>query len=275
MKVMRLKICSWCCAGLLLLAASGCAVMKPREPILAGDQVALEYACYLPDGGLAIASDPEKAADIDHKADIWRPLIEPGAALVTAGDKQIARIHTLTSPADFKQAVEAYLAEGVVGHAYDRHLKLQIKGELQKKISDQERYLRLKRNMDMERNVWMDKSAVEARNGRDPVVGDQFPIREFPGLSMEIMDAKGDQVLARMDFPEGNTVKDYFGSKRFFHTDDKTYRTVIDPQLNLLVRSGPVLGRISKIEERIFTVDYGDPLGGATFTCEVVPSHIN
>jgi len=269
--------------GLFFFSASilfGCAAQLPQSgetaeappetKIEAGAATMLTYSCYLENGQLAATTDPVKAGFHGNKAAIFQPPYEPGPVFVIAGDKAIQRMHTMIGPEDFDRAIAGYLARAIVGRAYGRSHRLSISAEVQKSITDSERFLKLNRHQPAKRKNRMPLASLEKLLGKAPVVGDRHPVKELPGVYIEVGAIDDDSAEILTDFKDGLTIDDPFGKKRFVAIDEEAFEVVIDTEVGHIARSGMVLGRVSAVDPQYFTMDYGDPFGGAVLSCDAL-----
>ena len=66
----------------------------------------------------------------------------------------------------------------------------------------------------------------------------------------------------------GSVVDTPFG-KGTIKENEKNYEIVIDASVGHLVRSQGLVGRVSEVQDRTIVIDYGNPFGGETLSCDV------
>jgi FKBP-type peptidyl-prolyl cis-trans isomerase 2 len=257
----------------ILVAAvqgSATAAKKQAETLIqSGDTIYMEYTCYRKDRAMVFTTDPEKEKFAEKKADIFLPQRDPGPVQMTAGSHQVEQIHTMTAADDFEHAIASYLAQAIVNEPYEKMLTVEIGGEVQKNISDSERYLKLNRHQIMDRKKWVGMEEIKTATGKAPAVGDKIPLKEATGVLFVITKLDGDKALMEIEISEGAEMKHAFGRKRFINIDHEKYDIVIDTEKGRLIRSGDLVGRVSEVGDQSFTMDYGHPFGGESFVCDV------
>jgi hypothetical protein len=246
-------------------------VVQEDEPVF------LVYSCKNSQGELVVTTAADTAVSEEKKAAIFTPLPEPGPVAVTAGKKHINFIHSLSGPADFDQAATAYLAAAIVGQPFNRSLDITIRGEVQKGITDSNRFLKMYRREWKPRKFWSPNELWKAEYGKQPQLGDVYPSGPYPETVFYKIVAINDQkAQAEVMFENNSTVENPFGRLRFVNVDDKQrYQVVTDTQVGHTVRSGSLVGRVTAVDHESWTVDYGDPLAGLTLQCETTVSPAN
>ena len=268
--LLKARFSKWSACAALLFAGLAClATTKPGQQVQSGDEVYLNYSCKDDAGELVITTAADTAVSTAKKAAIFAPLHEPGPVMVIAGNEQILRIDKLRGPADFDQAAAAYLAEAVVGQPYDRSLYISIHGELQKSITESERFLKLNRRQWRTRNHWVNRQELVNLYKREPRIGDVYPSAKYPDKIYYRIDAiKDDQVQTRVTFEDNTIIDDPFGRLRFVNVDEERFQVITETLVGHLVRSGSLVGRVAAVDDSSYTMDYGNPLAGLTLECE-------
>ena len=64
-----------------------------------------------------------------------------------------------------------------------------------------------------------------------------------------------------------------FGVGRIREEAD-AYKIDIDARKGSLIRSGPLVGRITDVDDQFMVIDYRNPFGGETLSCDVTVSKI-
>ena len=262
----------------LFLISGGCAHLTevhsvPVKTIVSGEKVFLEYTCRLDDGTLAVTTDPATgASEEEKKASIFLPMREPGPVMVSADDGRIQSIDIQVSPADFEETVAAYLAKEVIGKQCGKWIRIEIQGELQKGITESERYLKVNRHQLNDRRRWVDVGKAGEFLKKTPAVGDKIPMSGFPGVFFRITKIEKDRALTEVEFVEGVTTEHILGNMRMANVDLDKFDLVYDAEEGALVRSGSLVGRVIEVTEKEIILDYGKPFGGERLLCDVKAS---
>ena len=260
----------------MLLKVSACAADEPKTLIQSGERVYLNYTCTTAEG-LAISTDLDEVERFgDHKTSYFLPTPEPGPVLVTTGKEKIAFWNTVQTSVNFTEGVRASLADGIVGRPYDQPFKIHIKGWALKNITERERYLSLNRESSFLCHFTTTHEGTKESIGENYKPGDHFPVQETPGMEYVIEKVTEDEVTVNTLFEDGLTLDHpHFGKVRFFHVDDKNCVQKYEPKVGMFIRSGPLVGRVIKVDEKSFITDFGDPLAGQTLSCDVRVTRTN
>jgi FKBP-type peptidyl-prolyl cis-trans isomerase 2 len=104
------------------------------------------------------------------------------------------------------------------------------------------------------------------RAGKSPEVGQSFALDpSFPGRVESVTDK---EVVIRFKADPGTEIVTPFGTGRILE-DESNYKVDIDAVQGAIVRSGPFVGRIAGVDAESILLDYRNPLGGETLTCNV------
>jgi FKBP-type peptidyl-prolyl cis-trans isomerase 2 len=112
----------------------------------------------------------------------------------------------------------------------------------------------------------MPKGDYEFRAKRPPEVGQEFTYDpDFPGRVESVTDT---EVIVRLFATPGAVIETPFGPGRI-REEGRDYKMDIDARKGALVRAGDMTGRISDVDDRIITIDFGNAFGGETLLCDV------
>jgi len=228
---------------------------------MAGDRVGVEFTCRLPGGEIAASTSAQVAADPkQHKSMIFMPKKGDGALRVIAGpgDHSGNRSRSL----GFEEALVFGLTPQLVGMQEGGSRVVQVRADdLAGSHSVQMPLVRLRPK------EWRVESGVyQSRTGVEPQVGQEFSMD--PLVPGKVVEVAGGQVTVRFSAKDGAEVETAFGPATIRETPEQ-FQVVLHPRLGSLVRTGYIVGRVSKVDEQNFTVDYANPLGGETLSCEV------
>jgi hypothetical protein len=112
----------------------------------------------------------------------------------------------------------------------------------------------------MTRDEYMSRTGKEPQEGADYIVD--------PLIPGKVASVSENEVLIRFSVKPGSVVDTPFGKGTIRETE-KSYEIVIDATVGRLVRTHGLVGRISEVKDRMFTIDYGHPFGGQTLMCDV------
>lgn len=250
---------------LLLVAATamGCAASPEHRFIATGDPVRVDYTCHLPNGELAATTDKTTAEDFSvAKSALYLSLKQYGPISLTAGSAPAVA----PSVRGFDDEIAARLAAAVPGMQNGERKSLELKDELVPGRVGDERFLRLARVRTRPREMRLSRQDYVTRSGKEPEVGRPFVID--PAMPGQVEEVSDKEVVIRFQAPQGGEIRTPFGAGKVRDAGDH-YEIAIDARPGSLVRSGPLVGRISEVNDRLFTVDYGYQFGGETLRCDI------
>jgi FKBP-type peptidyl-prolyl cis-trans isomerase 2 len=117
----------------------------------------------------------------------------------------------------------------------------------------------------------MPKGDYEYRSKQTAEVGQAYSYDpDFPGRVMAVSDQ---EVTIRFSATPGAVVETPFGPGRI-REEGQDYKMDIDARKGASVRAGVMVGRISDVDDKVITVDFGNPFGGETLLCDVTVEKI-
>lgn len=247
---------------LVCLAASamaGCAA--GGRTIAAGDPVRVVYTCLDGSGALAATNDRVVAQDAGApKGQLFVSPREFSPLMLTAGTRPEVKDR------GFDEELAAGLAVAVVGMGEGETKRIELAGAPLEGLADGDRYLKMATVRKRAKELRLGREEYLTRTGREPEKGRRFVLDPaLPGVIAEVTDK---EVVIRFPLPDGDGVQTPFGPGTVRDAGDQ-WEIVIDAAVGRIVRSGPLAGRISEVNERYFTIDYGYPFGGESLRCEV------
>ncbi|BBO68364.1 hypothetical protein DSCA_22940 [Desulfosarcina alkanivorans] len=253
-------------AALFAALLAGCATISPPPPPIAGDdKVLLDYTCRLEDGAiLATTSRADAFADGTQLSHAFMPTKAYAAIPITAGAER-----RLPAPPDILPLMPeiAYqVSHQLTGQTYEETHAMTVGAEAIEGLSDMARFIQFARTMQRPKQRSVPKEQFVANTGQEPSAGQVL----FPDQVMQwqVIAVKEDTVEVRYLIEDGKKVMMHYGEAVVRDRGDH-YDFEIDVRLGGLVRVGPYIGRISKIDDRLFTVDFDHPFGGRELACEV------
>ncbi len=204
------------------------------------------------------------AKDDEPKSVVFLPRSKDDPVAVTAvdGSKDL-------QPRDFisfENEIITQLSHSVTGMKMNESRTIELHADRVAGLQPGDQIVRLARIRVRPKEMRMTSAEFKARTGKEPAVGEEFKSNfEIPG---KVASVSENDVLVRFFAQPGSVIETPFG-KGTIREKEKNYEIVIDTPIGKLVRSGGLVGRISEVESRLFTVDYGHPFGGETLTCDV------
>ncbi len=254
------------CGALLVVAATaGCSTVRSTgAPVAPGDLVSMEYSCRLGDGSLAASNRGDAAVANLSKSGIFVPPSKSEPVSVIAGkglseDKPI-------SVRSFEDEIAVQLARKIVGLNTGVSSELEIRGDGSLAADGRSHKLSMATVRRRLKEIHLDRAKYLAKTGKEPQVDQAYSLD--PLIPGKVVEVKGDDVLIRATPVPGTEVTTPFG-KGVIRETPENYEIVLSPRLGSLVRSGPIVGRISEVNERQFFIDYSDPFGGEVLNCDV------
>jgi FKBP-type peptidyl-prolyl cis-trans isomerase 2 len=234
-----------------------------QMPVQPGDQVQVHYICHLLSGELADSTHADaKLAEAGPRARIYQPLENDAPLSFAAGRETSPAVGP--KPHDFEDEIVRQLAQTVVGRARGEHFAVNIDGQQARPRENAKLSLARVRRRPLV--LRMAPAEYLARTGREAEIGQAYA--EDPDFPGTVDAVEKNEILIRFAGPPGNTLETPFGRAVVRQTEQE-YLVDIDVRKGSLVRSGPMVGRIVEVGDTTFIVDYGHPLAGEDFSCEV------
>jgi len=259
--MMECRLYTYMLVCLAAASLAGCAAGRSGRVIAAGDPVRVVYTCFDASGALAATNDRAAAQDGGApKGHLFVPPREFSPLMLTAGTRPEAKDR------GFDEELAAGLAVAVMGIGEGETKRIELAGGPMEGISDGDRYLKMATVRKRAKELRLGREEYLTRTGREPEKGRRFVLDPaLPGVIEEVTDK---EVVIRFPLPEGGAVQTPFGRGTVRDAGDQ-WEIVIDAAVGRIVRSGPLAGRISEVNERFFTIDYGYPFGGESLRCDV------
>ncbi|RNC69004.1 MAG: hypothetical protein ED859_08475 [Desulfuromonadales bacterium] len=258
---MELRPYTYMLAYLAAGCMAGCAAHGSGGIIATGDPVQVVYTCFDGSGALAATSDRAAAQKPDVKmSHLFVAPREFSPLMLTAGTRPESKDR------GFDDELAAGLAGAVVGMGAGETRSVELLGGPMEGVSGADRYLKMATVRKRAKELRLGREEYLTRTGREPEKGRRFVLDPaLPGVIEEVTEK---EVVIRFPQPEGGVVQTPFGPGKVRDAGDQ-WEIVIDAAVGRTVRSGPLAGRISEVNERFFTIDYGYPFGGESLRCDV------
>jgi FKBP-type peptidyl-prolyl cis-trans isomerase 2 len=252
------------------LTLSSCATPGVPVRLAGGERITIEYTCRTPDGKLAATSNKDVAGDGSNAHSLIfkkQPHYLPVNQTVPQPKSAPSISHTMA----FEQMLELLLAREALGAPLLQPMTLTISGELIPNIDGNDRYLTLNRSYSQQRQITKSRSEFEKIQKNAPEVGNQINTG-MPGLKAVVTAVDGDVITLKISAEPGSTRNSFFGPETIISQDDEFLKIKTNPQLNVLLRSGDAIGKITEVNDTTYVVDYGHSFGFTPLTCEVMYS---
>ena len=268
------SINSMCLAAIFTtcLLVSACATLiSPPKVVQEGETVKICYTCKNKNGEIITSNEASviSAAEED-KTEFFLANQEDSPLILTAGRPDHNRIMRLRKmrPLGCNEEIAFQLAQAVVGLPAAAETKVTLNSEWQKFLEPGNRYLRMARVRWRPKLQKISKDLFMANNkNKMPQLGDEQP--SFNGFVGKISSiTQEDVIIENIPAQGGNSIRTAFG-KGIVSEHGNQLKIDIDVHEGDLVRTGTNFGRVYRVDDTFFYVDYGHPYGGETLFCDV------
>lgn len=274
-RIQMIKTFSAVC--LLLPVLAGCTALVSVRPesvkaVRAGSVADIRFLCSLQNGDIVAATDKAVAQQT--------ALSKSAVFLARDKDGPVSVIATATLPMPdppkiewaFEEEIINRLAGSVIGMKEGEKRTVELTaGNLPERRQD-DYVIKIARVRERVKEIRMKIAEYMSRTGKSPEEGQSFVSdTAVPG---RVQSVTQDEVVIRFSAKPGEVVQTPFGPGRITETEE-TYDIRIDASKGALVRSGPLVGRISGVDDKYITIDYLDPFGGEKLFCEVTVEKVS
>ena len=256
----------------ICLLVSACATLSsPPKVVQEGETVKVCYTCKNKNGKIITSNEASvmSAAELD-KSEFFLANQDDSPLILAAGRPDHGKILRLRKirPLGCNEEIAFQLAQAVVGLPVAVRTKVTLSSKWQKFLKPGNRYLRLARVRRRPKLTIIPKDRFMANNKNNtPQLGDEQP--SFNGFVGKIVSITNhDVVIENIPAEGGNTIQTAFG-KGIVSEHGNQLKIDIDVHQGDLVRTGTNFGRIDRVDDTFFYVDYGHPYGGETLSCDV------
>ncbi len=240
----------------------GARVAVETETIQPGDIAEIQFLCRLHTGEVVAATESIQEGERKSNVFVKRSAAGPVSVVAILPDEPFQKM----PEESFDQALLERLARSIVGMKNGERRQLEILAQ-ESSAKDNEYYIvRIARVRIRPKIMTMQVDAYKVRTGKSPEVGQSFTIDPaFPGRVTSVKDT---QVTIRFYAIPGDVIETPFGPGRIYH-DEKNYKLDINARKGSLVRSGPLVGRISGVNDTTIIITYRHPFGYEALSCDV------
>lgn len=244
------------CFLLIPSAILGCSAEK--RTVISGDVVGIQFICRTSQGEVMVGTDHE-SCQAQPKSPLYRKREEKGNIQVVA-----------VSPSEPFPGRDRVLEEEVVerlrSSLVGRHTGEVFVANLDEDTPEPGKITQVLRVRERSKESSMSIVQYKGAAKKDPEVGQAVSFENlFPGKITKIEDGKvwirfAPVVGKKFQLPLGEAVIKDAGD---------SFLIEIDAKPGALVRTGKFAGRITAVDDKFITVDYGHHFAGETLHCEV------
>jgi FKBP-type peptidyl-prolyl cis-trans isomerase 2 len=272
-------------AALIAVALSACAsttatkktALEPAAAavkgtvVKAGDEVEAYFTCRLENGEVAASTYVEGPGDPPvAKAAIFVPRAAKTPVTLVAGKEPVT--FDKWPFRGFEGEIMYQLSQAIVGLSAGERHSLAIRAEGVSEPKEGDHLINISRVRQRAREMRLTPEEYKERTGREAEVGQEVTYE--PALPGRVESVSQKEVLVRFTGEPGKEVKTPFGKGTIRETAEG-YEIAIDARPGTLVRSGKMVGRITRVTDRDITIDYSHPFGTEPLLCDVLVEPLN
>ena len=225
------------------------------------DVVDIRFLCKLPTGEIVAATDP--VAEDQPKLSVFLRSGKEAPVSVTAA-APFPEQQAMKEMA-FEDEIIYRLADSVVGMKEGEKREVRLAAQDIPTRSERDYVAQLSRIRKRPKEMKMPLGNYQARTGKTPEVGQAFAYDPaFPGRVQAVTE---EEVVIRFPKP-GDVIQTPLGPGHVRETEEN-YEIEIEARKGTLVRAGQMVGRIAGVDDKVITLDFRNPLGGATLICDL------
>jgi len=254
---------------LLLLLLVGCATSGSVRQTLPGDIADIHFQCMLPSGEIAAATDDTAVKKSQMKANVY--VVRDKIDSVHVVIKSPSEKPVFEKEISFEDDIAARLAWHLTGLKEGEMRHVELTAEDLPERTKEDYVLRMARIRERPKEIKMTVSEYQSSKGMAPETGQTFILD--PAIPGRVESVTGEDVVIRFSAKEGDVVKTPLGPGRI-RVEDNAYKIDIDARKGSLVRTGHLVGRITDVDDKFIIIDYRNPFGGETLSCDVTVNRI-
>lgn len=251
--------------GVLFFLTSGCVATQPVQPLESGRQVKVNYTCRAMNGDVMATTLPSIARDSAiKKSRIFSNESGFSPARLIAG--QDVGNHVPGEVRFFKDELLTKLAHALVGKEKGKTQELTIESNVPQGLEEQGRYRVVERTRTRPRVKQIKLDEFLMGHKQKPEQGQILSRNGQDYARVTAVDP--DKVTLEYINVENLVVETPWGIARSKIENDMIVSR-LEARAGTLVRTGGLIGRITKSNEENILVDYGHPFGGEILKCTV------
>jgi FKBP-type peptidyl-prolyl cis-trans isomerase 2 len=236
------------------------------QVVKAGDEEAVEFTCRLPSGKIAASSYRSVAENAALKKSpifVVRTVNTPIA--ITAGNP--SGPDAAAEHRGLEDEILYRLAGAIVGLRTGEGKTLEVRAERRPEKTKDAYLQKVARVRQRVKEMRFTPDEYKSRTGKAAEAGQPFVLD--PTVPGKVFSVTESEVIVRFSAKAGEKVATPFGEGTVKDLPDR-YEIAIDAHPGSLVRSGGYVGRVTSVDDRLITIDYGHPFGGEALSCDVV-----
>lgn len=243
------------------MALAGC---TPPAAVRPGDKAEISFACRLPGGELAATTRPDTAVAGERKSLLYLSRTGPETVAVTAGPQAPDAAKQDRLP--FEQEIVQRLALIIPGLKEGERTQRVLEAERYPVSSPNEKFVKLATVRKRQKEMRLTREEYATRTGKSPDAGQPLVLdRLVPGKVTEVTEK---EVVVRFTPVGEKDLVTPFGPVSVRELPDH-YELTIAAEQGRLVRTGGMAGRITAVDDKAITIDYGHPFAGEKLNCDV------
>jgi FKBP-type peptidyl-prolyl cis-trans isomerase 2 len=232
-----------------------------------GDLVDLRFLCRLQTGEVVAATDRSVGQRTDvTKSAIFLMRDKDGPVSVTADVLLPMTEQPTGTELPFEEEIVKRLAGAVTGMKEGESRTVNLTAQQVPERRAEDYVIKIPRVRVRVKEMRMSLDEYRSRIGRSPEAGQ--PVIFDPAVPGRVETVTPDEVVIRFFAQPGTVAPTPFGPGQIRETE-KAYEIVVNARRGALVRSGPLVGRITDVNETSITLDYRNPFGNEILVCDV------
>ena len=239
-----------------------------------GDKVMADCTCRFANGDVVFTTREHVGRDETvPKSPVYRAKEKYQAVkLVSVPRADAINFRKLGIHQGFEVDLALRLAEAVIGQGIGEEKRVTLTAEAPPDLPANERYVELLRVRQTQKEHRIPREYYFRSTGVHPVVGQAY--RAFDPLAPgKVVVITEDEVVVQFA-PTPDGYRDTSFGRETIEDKGDHFQITVDVEEGRIVRNGPVVGRIIKVGEETFTVDYGSAFAGEPITCDVTVESI-
>lgn len=232
-----------------------------------GDLVDLSFLCRLQTGEVVAATDRSVGQRTDvPKSAVFLMRDKDGPVSVTADVSLPMTEQPAGKELAFEDEIVKHLAGAVTGMKEGESRTVSLTAQEAPERRPEDFVIKIAHVRVRAKEMRMSVDEYRSRIGKSPEVGQ--PVIFDPAVPGRVESVTPDEAVIRFSAQPGAVAPTPFGPGHIRETE-KAYEIVIDARKGALVRSGPLVGRITDVDETFITIDYRNPFGNEILVCDV------
>jgi FKBP-type peptidyl-prolyl cis-trans isomerase 2 len=258
------------CLPLIALAFSGCATVDNGTVVKAGDQVGIHFTCRFPNGEVAATTLQEVIFDKSLKmSPIVLSVLGKDPITITAGEP--VQMNPRDTPG-FEEEIVRQLTLAVVGMREGEHRSVTLTAETVPVRGTEEQKMTMAKVRHRQKEEHLSREDYRLKKHKEPEVGQVYSEQE-PLVGKVSAVTEKDVTITYSPTP-GGSVRTPFGPGTIKDLGDR-FDIIIDVKPGTLLRSGPIVGKVTEVGKDTFTIDYSNTFFGESLYCDLRPVQLS